>query len=193
MTAVPDTRPVVICGPSGVGKGTLIDMLFAAHPTRLARTVSHTTRAPRPGERPGSTYHFVSEPEFTALKLGDAFAEYTQYNGSYYGTTTATIDEQTAKGRIVILEIDIDGADQIKEREILDARYVFICPVSLLNLEESLRSRGTETEESLRKRLANAEKEIEQMVRSPGLFNKLIINDILTAAYRELEKYVLGE
>ncbi len=188
-----DTRPVVISGPSGVGKGTLIDMLLESHPTLFTKTVSHTTRLPRAGEKHDTNYFYISEAEFTSLVSRDAFIEHTQYSGNYYGTSVATVTDQTAKGRIVILEIDIAGAKQVRERGIIDARYVFIRSPSLEALETRLRGRGSETEDSVKRRLFNAEKELEQVRHHQGLYDSIIVSDGLDRAYKELEQFVLGK
>ncbi|OAA71570.1 guanylate kinase [Cordyceps fumosorosea ARSEF 2679] len=190
--ATENTRPIVISGPSGVGKGTLIDMLLASHPDRFTKTISHTTRPPRPGETDGNQYFFISEAEFASLVSQDAFLEHTLYSGHHYGTSSATVTDQQAKRRVVILEIDMDGARQVRDRGAVDARFVFVRPPSLEALEARLRGRGSESEGSLRRRLESAQREMAQLDSSHGLYDKVIVSDDLNKAYKELEQFVLG-
>ncbi|TQV95031.1 hypothetical protein V2A60_009893 [Cordyceps javanica] len=183
-----DRRPVVISGPSGVGKGTLFNLLFERYPDAFCLSVSHTTRAPRPGEEDGKQYHFVSMQDFEDLIAKDGFVEHAQFSGNRYGTSKMTIEEQTKKGRIVLLDIEMEGVKQIKNSSIA-ARYVFIAPPSLEQLEQRLRGRGTETEASVQKRLAQANKELEYS-QTPGVHDLIIVNDDLETAYGELDAFI---
>lgn len=151
----PDRRPLVISGPSGVGKGTLFKLLFARHPETFTLSVSHTTRSPRAGEQDGVDYHFVTHAAFEDLIAKDGFVEHAQFGGNRYGTSKSTIREQTDKGRVVLLDIEMEGVKQIKRSDIA-ARYVFVAPPSEEELERRLRGRGTEKEESIQKRLTQA-------------------------------------
>ncbi|KAI1496166.1 guanylate kinase [Biscogniauxia marginata] len=184
----PDRRPVVISGPSGVGKGTLFKRLFAAHPDSFALSVSHTTRSPRAGEADGVDYFFVSRDEFEDLISKGGFVEHAQFGSNRYGTSKRTIEEQTAKGRVVVLDIEMEGVKQIKQSAI-DARFVFVKPPSFEELERRLRGRGTESEEAVAKRLARARDELEY-ADTPGVHDIIIVNDDLDAAYRQLEEFV---
>ncbi|KZZ98497.1 guanylate kinase [Moelleriella libera RCEF 2490] len=186
--APPDRRPLVISGPSGVGKGTLYNRLFARHPDTFCLSVSHTTRNPRPGEQNGHHYHFVSMQEFEDLINKDGFVEHAKFGGNRYGTSKMTIEEQTRKGKVVVLDIEMEGVKQIKQSK-FDARYIFIAPPSLDALESRLRGRGTETEDSVRKRLEQAHNEL-KFSQTPGVHDKIIVNDDLDKAYKELEDYV---
>lgn len=103
-----DRRPVVISGPSGVGKGTLYNLLFQRHPDAFCLSVSHTTRGPRPGEKDGEHYHFVPMQDFEDLIAKDGFVEHAKFGGNRYGTSKMTIEEQTKKGRIVLLDIEME-------------------------------------------------------------------------------------
>jgi hypothetical protein len=103
-----DRRPLVISGPSGVGKGTLYNKLFAAHPDTFTLSVSHTTRKPRDGEQDGVHYHFVSMQDFEDLIAKDGFVEHAKFGSNRYGTSKATIEEQTAKGKVVVLDIEME-------------------------------------------------------------------------------------
>ncbi|KAI1179605.1 guanylate kinase [Nemania sp. FL0916] len=187
-TYLPDRRPLVISGPSGVGKGTLIKRLFDAHPETFTLSVSHTTRAPRPGESHGVEYFFVSMADFEALIADDGFVEHAKFGQNRYGTSKATIEEQTAKGRVVVLDIEMEGVKQIKQSSI-GARFAFIKPPTFEALEQRLRGRGTEDEASITKRLDQARKELEY-ADTPGVHDIIIVNDDLDAAYKQLEDYV---
>ncbi|QKX59599.1 uncharacterized protein TRUGW13939_06736 [Talaromyces rugulosus] len=194
MSAVhpPDRRPVILSGPSGVGKGTLFRKLSDAHPDIFALSVSHTTRKPRPEEVEGQDYFFISPAEFPALVSQGAFLEYALFNGHYYGTSKEAIATQTAKGRVVVLDIEMQGVQQIKESRKLDARYVFIKPPSLHSLETRLRNRGTENDVNIRERVTQARVEIEYAETEAGVYDKIIINDDLDTAYKELEEFIYG-
>lgn len=189
-TEVTDRRPLVIFGPSGVGKGTLYNQLFQKYPDTFTLSVSHTTRGPRPGEQDGVHYHFVTKEVFQDLIGKDGFVEHAQFGGNFYGTSKQTIEEQTAKGKVVVLDIEIEGVKQIKESK-FPARYVFIAPPSVGELETRLRGRGTETEESIQKRLTQANKEIAYS-QEPGAYDRLIVNDDLSKAFAELERFVFA-
>lgn len=151
----PDRRPIVISGPSGVGKGTLFKMLFAQHPDTFTLSVSHTTRSPRDGEQHAVDYHFVSHADFESLIAADGFVEHAKFGGNRYGTSKSTIREQGEKGKVVVLDIEMEGVKQIKASSI-PARFVFVAPPGEEELEKRLRGRGTEKEESIQKRLAQA-------------------------------------
>ncbi|KAH9904002.1 guanylate kinase [Xylariomycetidae sp. FL2044] len=185
-----DSRPFVIAGPSGVGKGTLYNMLFERHPGLFTFSVSHTTRNPRPGEQDGVHYHFVTKEKFKELIAQDGFVEHAQFGDNLYGTSKAAIQEKSSEGKVVVLDIEMEGVKQVKASS-MDARYVFILPPSDEELERRLRGRGTETEASIQKRLAQAKKELE-FGRTEGTFDKLIVNDDLDRAYKELDEWVLG-
>ncbi|KAK7747853.1 guanylate kinase [Cytospora paraplurivora] len=184
----PDRRPLVISGPSGVGKGTLFKLLFARHPDTFTLSVSHTTRGPRAGEQPGVDYHFVTRAEFEDLIARDGFVEHAEFGGNRYGTSKSTIREQGDKGKVVVLDIEMEGVKQIKKSDI-PARFVFVAPPSEEELERRLRGRGTEKEESIQKRLAQAKLEL-QYSEIPGVHDIIIINDDLEKAYKQLEDFV---
>lgn len=188
IVAPSDRRPLVISGPSGVGKGTLYNKLFAAHPDTFTLSVSHTTRKPRDGEQDGVHYHFVSMQDFEDLIAKDGFVEHAKFGSNRYGTSKATIEEQTAKGKVVVLDIEMEGVKQIKASSIA-ARYVFIQPPSFEALEKRLRGRGTETEDAVSKRLEQAKVELEY-AKTPNVHDIQIVNDDLEKAYKELEDYV---
>ncbi|RQM06745.1 hypothetical protein DH86_00003933 [Scytalidium sp. 3C] len=185
-----DRRPLVISGPSGVGKGTLCKLLFTRHPDTFAFSISHTTRSPRPGEQHGVDYYYVSKDEFKDLIAKDSFIENAQFGDNFYGTSKMTIEDQSAKGQIVVLDIEMEGVKQIKKSSI-DARYIFVAPPSAEELETRLRGRGTEKEESIQKRLKQAKLELE--FADTGAHDKVIVNDDLEKAYKELEDFVYAK
>ncbi|KAG7417687.1 Guanylate kinase [Fusarium oxysporum f. sp. rapae] len=190
MASPSDRRPLVISGPSGVGKGTLIKMLFSRHPDTFTLSVSHTTRNPREGETDGVEYHFVTKDAFRDLIAKDGFVEHAQFGSNLYGTSKATIEEQTAKGKVVVLDIEMEGVKQVKASSI-DARYVFISPPDTEELEKRLRGRGTETEESIQQRLTRAQDELAWAKNAE--FDKILVNDDLEKTYQELDAFVYSE
>merc|ERR1719384_61978 len=135
-------RPLVLCGPSGSGKSTLMKKLTEEFSEAFGFSVSHTTRQPRPGERDGVEYHFV-----TKLVSEGAFLEFATFSGNNYGTSRAAVETVKQEGKICILDIDVQGVKNIKRTD-LDPDYVFIKPPSRAALEERLRARRTENEES---------------------------------------------
>ncbi len=148
----------VVSGPAGVGKDTVVAAMRQAHP-EIEKTVSATTRNPRPGEVDGVNYHFCTVEHFKKLLAEDGILESNFYCGNYYGTLRSEVDARLAAGKEVVLVIDVNGAANVK-RIYPDATTVFICPPSTEELERRLRGRGTETEESLHNRLETARKEL---------------------------------
>ncbi|CAI7570992.1 unnamed protein product [Penicillium glandicola] len=184
-TAPQDRRPLVISGPSGAGKGSLIQKLIDAHPNKFGFEVSHTTRQSRPGEKDGISYHFVSVEIYNAIKSNGGLVEGTMYNGDFYGTKIFE------KQLIPILDIEMAGVRQVKTISGFEARYVFIKPRDLNVLEQRLRGRGTESERSIQARLDQAKRELE-FAETTGVFDRVIINDDLERAYVKLERFVFG-
>lgn len=166
----------VISAASGTGKTTLIARLLQHH-SDIRVSVSHTTRAPRRGEENGKHYHFVSVPEFERMIEEGQFVEYAKVYGNYYGTSTQSLESLTHQGVDVILEIDTQGAEQIR-RLLPQAYSIFIAPPSLTTLEQRLRQRAADAPQVIAVRLAEARNEIEQA----RLFDYLVVNDDLTAA-----------
>ncbi|ORY56978.1 guanylate kinase [Pseudomassariella vexata] len=187
-----DRRPLVISGPSGVGKGTLYNLLFTRNPNQFTLSVSHTTRKPRDGEQHGQHYFFVTMSEFEDLISRDGFVEHAQFGSNRYGTSKATIAEQEAKGLVTVLDIEMEGVKQIKASGV-PARFVFIKPPSWEALEQRLRGRGTEDEEAVQKRLKQARIELEYADSPESPHDKMIVNDDLEKAYQELYDYVYGQ
>ncbi len=171
----------VISGPSGVGKGTVVAALTAAYP-EIWVSISATTRAPRAGERDGVDYFFISEAAFDELIANDGLLEWALVHGSArYGTPRAAVADAVAAGRRVILEIELQGARQIRQH-LEGGRYVFIAPPSEEVLLHRLRGRGTETEDQVRRRMETAEVEL----RAANEFNHVVVNDDLGQAVAEL-------
>lgn len=176
--------PLVICGPSGVGKGTLISRMMKEHPHVFGFSVSHTTRKPRPGESHGCQYHFISDEE---MKIGieeGRFLESAFVHCHYYGTSFQAIRDIQSQGKICILDIDVQGVRTVKTSD-LSCRYLFIAPPTIDHLKERLMMRSSEKEHEIEVRLRNAIHEI-AYGHEEGQFEKVIINDDFEAAYREL-------
>lgn len=152
-------RPLVLCGPSGSGKSSLLKRLMDEYPDTFGFSVSHTTRKPRPGEEHGVHYFYVTREEMVKRVDNEEFLETAEFSGNMYGTSIAAVELVQAAGKVCVLDIEIEGVKQIKKSH-LNAFYVFVEPPSIEELERRLRGRGTETEESLRLRLETARQEI---------------------------------
>ncbi|MBK6516826.1 MAG: guanylate kinase [Polyangiaceae bacterium] len=178
---------LILSSPSGAGKTTLCNRLRSEFP-RLRFSVSHTTRKPRPTEVDGREYHFVDRPTFEQMVRAGAFAEWAEVHGNLYGTTLKEIEvaRQTSDG--VLFDIDYQGARQIKAH-LPEAIGVFVLPPSLAELERRLRGRGTEDEATTVRRLEAAKREIAHY----GLFDYVVVNDDVDAAYGRIRGIVLAE
>ncbi|XP_044387419.1 guanylate kinase 1 isoform X1 [Triticum aestivum] len=179
-------KPVVISGPSGVGKGTLIAKLMKEYPSKFGFSVSHTTRSPRVKEIDGVHYHFAGRSKMEQDISEGEFLEFAHVHGNLYGTSIEAVESVTDEGKRCILDIDVQGARSVRASS-LEAIFIFVCPPSFEELEKRLRARGTETEEQIQKRLRNARAELDQS-NSPGLFDHLLVNDNLEACYENLKK-----
>ncbi|MCJ1311699.1 guanylate kinase [Agyrium rufum] len=187
-TTPDNPRPIVISGPSGTGKSTILKRLFTKFPGTFGFSVSHTTRAPRAGEQDGREYTFTTKEKFQELVDAKGFIEHAQFGGNYYGTSIQAVKDIAGKGRVCILDIEMEGVKQVKRTD-LNARFLFLAPPSLEVLEQRLRSRNTETDESLAKRLAQAKNEL-AYAETPGSHEKIIVNDDLETAYKEVEEWI---
>lgn len=179
---------IVITGPSGVGKGTLLSRLCQRYPDLFQLSVSVTTRSPRPHEVDGREYFFWDRGKFEQAKQEGFFLEWAEYADNLYGTPKQQVEETIAKGKWVLLEIDLAGARQIAQT-FPEALRIFIAPPSMSVLEERLRKRLTDSEEAIAKRLAHAEIEMAAMDE----FDCVIVNDDLEEAVAELETAIFGE
>jgi guanylate kinase len=181
------TRLVVLAGPTAVGKGTLVRAL-REHNSEVWVSVSATTRSPRPGEIDGVHYHFVTPATFDAMVARGELLEWAVVHGVHrYGTPRAPVVQQLAAGRPSILEIDLQGARQVRE-SMPDALFVFVAPPSWEELVDRLVGRGTEDEQERERRLATAREELE----AADEFDIVLVNDELERAVDELERIVLG-
>ncbi len=176
----------VLCAPSGTGKSTLVKRLIAEFPN-LRFSISHTTRAPRAGEEHGRDYFFTQKDEFMRLVGEGYFAEWAEVHGNCYGTPLAFTRELAAKGNDVLFDIDVQGARQLKE-SLPEACFIMLLPPSFKALEARLRGRGTDGEETIKKRLRNARGEVE----AANMFDYWIVNDDLDAACDALRAVYLA-
>ncbi|NJN56196.1 MAG: guanylate kinase [Leptolyngbyaceae cyanobacterium SL_5_9] len=172
---------IVFTGPSGVGKGTLLRSLLRRHP-ELYFSISVTTRAPRPGEVDGQHYYFVTRPQFEQMVAAGELLEWAEFAGNYYGTPRRPVEQQIQRGHWVVLEIEIEGARQIRQT-FPDALRIFILPPSLQELENRLRDRATDSEQAILRRLKRAEAELE----AADEFDFQVVNDNLEKALARLE------
>ncbi|XP_036169314.1 guanylate kinase isoform X5 [Myotis myotis] len=187
-------RPVVLSGPSGAGKSTLLKRLLQEHGSIFGFSVSHTTRDPRPGEENGKDYYFVTREVMQRDIAAGDFIEHAEFSGNLYGTSKAAVRVVQAMNRICVLDVDLQGVRNLKKTD-LRPIYIFVQPPTLEVLapqEQRLRQRNTETEESLAKRLAAAQADMESS-KEPGLFDLIIVNDNLDKAYWSLKEALSEE
>lgn len=177
---MPRGRLFVVAGPSGAGKGTLIEELLRRHPTAWL-SVSATTRAPRSGETHGVQYYFLDRAAFRDKVRNGDFLEWAEVHGNFYGTPRQSVIERLEGGRDVILEIDVQGARQVREK-MPDAVGIFVMPPSLEELQRRLRGRGTESDSEIARRLRNAREENEAAKE----YRYVVVNDDLRRAREEL-------
>ena len=171
----------VITGPSGVGKGTLVKLLLERNPS-IWLSVSATTRSPRQGEQNGVSYFFHARDQFDALVADGGLLEWAEFAGNCYGTPRRPVEDQLATGRPVLLEIELEGARQVR-RSFPDGFQIFLAPPSFDELERRIRGRGTDPEEAIRRRLARAQDELAAQAE----FDAVVINDELETALKQVE------
>ena len=179
-------RLIVVSGPSGAGKGTILNEILKL--PNYVYSVSATTRAPRKGEVHGKHYFFISEEEFEKRIAEKGFVEYARYNGNYYGTPLAFVESNLSEGRNVILEIEVQGAMQIK-KTYPGALFIFMTPESREELAYRLRSRGTETDEVIERRLAAAKQELTRVFR----YQYVVLNDEVEQAVARINTIIDAE
>ncbi|MCM3739102.1 guanylate kinase [Oceanobacillus luteolus] len=177
----------VLSGPSGVGKGTVRQRLFEEQ-TELQYSISMTTRAMRPGEREGVDYFYRSNEEFEQMIANNELLEYAKYVNNYYGTPRAFVEETLAKGKDVFLEIEVQGALQVKNN-FPQGVFIFLFPPSLEELKNRIVGRGTETEELVINRLKEARKEIEMM----HAYDYVVVNDDVDKAVQRVKSIIQSE
>ena len=176
-----------MAAPSGTGKTTLCARLLKEIP-ELILSISTTTRKPRGTEKHEVEYFFISIEDFKGAITADGFAEWAEVHGNFYGTSKLFIERTFASGKSLLLDIDVQGADQLKAAYPAETVRIFLKPPSMGELERRLRARGTDSEESIQKRLMGAVKEMEHLDR----FDYVVVNDDLEAAYLQLAGIVLN-
>ncbi|KAI1306268.1 hypothetical protein EDD11_004822 [Mortierella claussenii] len=188
MSAVSSSKPIVLSGPSGVGKSTLLKRLFAEYPNKFGFSVSHTTRAPRAGEKDGVEYNFVTREQFLTGVARGEFIEHAEFSGNMYGTTIQAVKTVGDQGKICILDIDMQGVKLVKKTD-LNPWYLSVQPPSIPELEKRLRGRGTEKEADIQSRLAAAQGELDY-AKEEGAYDLTIVNDDLDTAYGKLKVFI---
>ena len=178
---------IVVSGASGTGKGTVCKKLLADLP-EVAYSISATTRKPRAGEVDGREYYFLSVEEFKAWIAEEKFLEYAEVYGNFYGTPLSKIEERLNRGEDVLLEIDIQGALNVKKK-FPEGVYIFLLPPSLEELKRRIEGRGTETPESLSRRLKNAVAEIKIGLE----YDYVVVNDSIDAAAAQIKAILTAE
>ena len=179
----------VVSGPSGTGKGTIMERYFEKYPEdNTFLSVSATTRTPRPIDKEGVTYYFKTKEEFEKLINNDGLLEWAQFCDNYYGTPKAPIEKMISEGKNIILEIEVQGGKQVMEK-LPDAVGVFVLPPSFKELKDRLVNRNTETEETIQKRLNRAAEEINEI----NFYDYILINDNLEEAVDTFRSIMIGE
>ncbi|AOH54230.1 guanylate kinase [Peribacillus muralis] len=179
---------IVLSGPSGVGKGTVRKAIFSQPGTAFEYSISMTTRLPRQGEVDGVDYFFKKREEFEALIEEGKLLEYAEFVGNYYGTPVDYVRETIDSGKDVFLEIEVQGAKQVREK-FPEGLFIFLAPPSLTELESRIVTRGTETEEAIKGRMKVAKEEIELM----DLYDYVVENDHVDAACARINAIVIAE
>lgn len=178
-------KPLAIIGPSGVGKSTLIKALMEQFPGVFEFSISSTTRPPRGAEKHGVDYYFISKEEFMSKVDSGDFIEWAEVHNNFYGTSKSAVEDTFNRGKICILDIDVQGTIKIFEAGV-EFNRIFVMPKSMKSLEDRLRGRGTDDDNVLRTRLRNAQTEIETARDNPNIFKDYVTNDVFEMAYKDL-------
>lgn len=178
---------IIISAPSGTGKSTIINRIIDEPELNLGFSVSCTSRAPRAGEKHGVNYYFITDEEFCCRIDRGEFIEWEEvYAGTHYGTLASEVDRVTGEGRNLLLDIDVKGAVNVKKRYGARALGIFIMPPSVETLGERLRGRGTDSEETIQRRLARAEEELSYAPQ----FDRTVVNDDLDTAVEQTRRLI---
>ena len=181
-------KVLVVVGPSGVGKDTLMQKVFDKHPNVFRKGVTHTSRKMRPGEKEGYNYYYVTEEEFLKLKEENKFVEFNYYNKNYYGLSKMELENQSKGNKILYVIIDINGAKNVNKANI-PANYVAILPPDEETLEKRLKGRGTENDEVIKGRLETAKTELKEIEKCE-FFNHKVYNSDLDKAVLDMEQFL---
>ena len=185
--SIPEVNKVlVVVGPSGVGKDTLMQKVVDKNPGKFKKGVTHTSRKMRPGEKEGYNYYYVTEEEFLRLKENNGLVEHNFYNGNYYGLSKKELEDGTKGEKILYVIIDINGAKKVHELNI-PANFAAILPPNEETLEKRLKGRGTESEEVIKGRLETAKTETKEIDKS-SFFNIKVYNEDLDKAVLDMEE-----
>lgn len=193
IKGIRDSRPktqgflIVLSGPSGSGKNSVMNAVFPTVPN-LKYSISVTTRPPRSGEVDGVNYFFKTEEEFDQLLKGDSLLEWANFVGYRYGTPNDFVQEQIANGNAVIMDVDIQGATQIRKK-MPEAIFVFLLPPTWEELSRRLKLRGSDSEEVIKRRLAKSQEEVKHIID----YDYFIVNDDLSAAAEQLRQIIFSE
>ena len=182
-------KVLVVVGPSGVGKDTVMQKVFEKHPNKFKKGVTHTSRKMRPGEKEGFNYYYVSKEEFLKLKDNGGLVEHNFYNGNYYGLSKKELEDGTKGDKILYVIIDINGAKKVHELNI-PANFVAILPPDEETLEKRLKGRGTESEEVIKGRLETSKTETRE-INNSKFFNYKVYNNKLEDAVNDMEKKLM--
>jgi len=183
-------KVLIVVGPSGVGKGTLIKDLMKEFPENFKFSVSHTTRSVRQGEKHGENYYFIAKDKFQQMIIKEEFIEYNKYNENYYGTSRTELERLAAEGNVCIIEIDINGAKALYKKG-YQANYIGVLPPSLETLRERLKLRKSENTDQITKRLEVADEEIKEINSSP-FFAYRVTNDHYETGYKDFKNAVMA-
>lgn len=183
---------LVVVGPSGVGKSTLIGKLIAEFPDAFGYSVSHTTRSSRAGEVDGESYHFVATEKFKELVAAGQFLEHAVVHDTWYGTSEASVQKVLDQDRVCFMDLDIVGAQNLRKHPSLRSLIVFVLPPSFDILEARLRKRGTETEAKIEKRLADGKDWVQWFHENKEFFNHSFLNDNLEDCYQQFREKIMG-